>query len=285
MNWNWKEYNKEKTLFKSYYCVGCRQRKPCQLLTGWDSGWKSYCCACYSEREQEKAQEYLDYQLTYQKKVKEKKEHDKQLKLLRTYAGCPNCQSKEVDAYELYDKNKLVCQPCLMKKTGGASGPISFSEQEKWYKKYWGIDLGEWLENYDCLPVNADCARKWQENKEHLSICECLELETKNLVEMFTNSLKKIEKKLEKCSCVQSEKTRTPYYDSENYGYTYCEKCEATIKGAGKHGVIKNRNNPSFWGLECKEKVLCGNCLEKRKGEMKSLRRAKFNEYKKLGRL
>jgi hypothetical protein len=35
-------------------------------------------------------------------------------------------------------------------------------------------------------------------------------------------------------------------YDYQNYGYTYCEKCEVKIKGAGKMGVIKNRNDPRF---------------------------------------
>jgi hypothetical protein len=73
-----------------------------------------------------------------------------------------------------------------------------------------------------------------------------LEKETKNLVDLFTGSLKECQEKLKECQCEVSNKLRTPYYDSANYGYTYCEKCETTIKGAGKHGVIKNRNNPNF---------------------------------------
>jgi len=28
-------------------------------------------------------------------------------------------------------ENKLVCQPCLMKKEGGSSSPISFAEQSQ----------------------------------------------------------------------------------------------------------------------------------------------------------
>jgi len=28
-------------------------------------------------------------------------------------------------------------QPCLMEKEGSSSSPISFLEQQKWYKKYW----------------------------------------------------------------------------------------------------------------------------------------------------
>lgn len=65
-------------------------------------------------------------------------------------------------------------------------------------------------------------------------------------MEDYTNSLKEYQEKLKGCKCVKSAKTRVPYYDFANYGYTYCEKCEAKVEGAGKHGVIKNRNNPSF---------------------------------------
>jgi late competence protein required for DNA uptake (superfamily II DNA/RNA helicase) len=93
------------------------------------------CCACYFQREQEEAQEYSDYQLVYQQEVKKQQQSYKQLKKLRDYSGCSKCGSSEVDACFLYDKNKLVCQPCLMRKKGRSSSPISFSEQSKWYKK------------------------------------------------------------------------------------------------------------------------------------------------------
>jgi hypothetical protein len=35
--------------------------------------------------------------------------------------------------------------------------------------------------------------------------------------------------------------------------------------------------------LEVKEKVLCGQCLAERKGEMPTIRRMKFNQYWKIG--
>jgi len=92
--------------------------------------------------EQEKAQEYSDYRQVYQRKVKESKEYIQQLQLLKNYSGC-NCGSKEVDAYHLYQASKLICQPCLMSKERGASGSISFLEQQKWYRRYWKIDLTE----------------------------------------------------------------------------------------------------------------------------------------------
>jgi hypothetical protein len=57
--------------------------------------------------------------------------------------GCRDCGSKEVDAYCLYSESRLVCQPCLVKKEGGSSSPISFLGEQKRYKKSWGIDLKE----------------------------------------------------------------------------------------------------------------------------------------------
>jgi hypothetical protein len=62
-----------------------------------------------------------------------------------------------------------------------------------------------------------------------------------------------------------------------------CGNCSVELKGAGRHGKAKNRNNPLFWGLEVAEKVLCGNCLEQRKGAMPALRRKEFNRYWKEG--
>jgi len=63
-----------------------------------------------------------------------------------------------VDACELHENNRLVCQPCLMRKEGSASGAISFLEQSKWYKMFWKIDLAECLKNLFQLPVNKNCA-------------------------------------------------------------------------------------------------------------------------------
>ena len=70
---------------------------------------------------------------------------------------------------------------CLIKKEGGASGSVSFLEQQKWYKRYWKINLNEWLENFSQLPVNADCARKWQKDSQYLDNCQCLEAEAQEI--------------------------------------------------------------------------------------------------------
>ena len=252
-----KQDRKQKHQFKSYYCSGCRQQKPCQLLTGWDIEWKSYCCSCYYQSEQVKAQEYSSYQQIYQRNLREREAYTQQYQLLKNYQGCKKCSSKEVDTYHLYQTNQLVCQPCLMKKEGGSSSPISFLEQEKWYRKFGKIEIAEWLENYQCLPVNADCARKWLEDKQHLpNTCDCLEKEAKEIHELFASSLQEMEEELRKCACVRSEKVRVSSDD-----YAWCERCEVGISAASKKRVIKNRNDPRFWGLEVKERVLCGFCL------------------------
>lgn len=270
---------KQKHLFKSYYCAGCKQRKPCQLLTGWDSEWKSYCCVCYYQTEQQKAQEYRDYQQVYQSKLRERQEYIQQLQLLKNYLGCQQCGSQEVDTYELYENSKLVCQPCLLKKEGGSSSPISFLEQGKWYRKFWKVEIVEWLEKYDCLPVNKNCADEWRADKQHLKNCDCLEKEARESYLLFTNSLKKNKEKLAKeCQCQVNPKVRVGGDD-----ITWCESCQEIIPVASKKRVIKNRNDPKFWGLEAKEKVLCRDCLANLVEKMPLRKKYLFNEYQKRG--
>lgn len=255
MEWNWKENNREKHQFKTTYCLGCKQVKTCGKLN------TEYCCRCYYEIEQERKDSYKQYQL------------------LKNYRGCPQCGSKEVDAYSLYNENKLVCQPCRMVKEGGASGAISFSGWSKWYKMRWKIELKEWLDNYHCLPVNYKCADKWLKDKEHLKNCQCLEQEAQELYELFTNSLKEKGGKLKECQCETSEKVRVSSDD-----FAWCEKCEKSIPAASKKRVIKNRNDPRFWGVESEFKILCLECIRKEfYEEMEEWQRKKFREYLRRG--
>jgi hypothetical protein len=93
----------ENNLFKSYYCSQCKQTKPCYILS------QEYCCACYYQIEQERAEEHSSYQQVFQRKEQEQKERFQQLQLLKNYQGCPKCRSKEVDAYSLYENNQLIC--------------------------------------------------------------------------------------------------------------------------------------------------------------------------------
>lgn len=120
-----KQTNLQKHQFRSYYCLECKQQKSCQLLD------YELCCSCFYNQERIKAQQYTNYQQVYQQRQQEWQTGIKQLNLLQEYAGCKRCGSKEVDAYKLYEKNKLVCQPCLVKKKGRSSSPISFAEQSR----------------------------------------------------------------------------------------------------------------------------------------------------------
>lgn len=267
-----KEFNQQKHLFSSHYCCKCKQQKPCGVLS-----WER-CCFCFYQQERAKAREYSNYQQVYQQKVKERKNCVQQLQLLKNYQGCWSCRSPEIDAYELYENNKLVCQPCLVKKENGSSSPISFAKKSQWYQKHWKINLTEWLTKFQCLPVNADCAKKWFKDKKHLNNCACLKQESRQLHELFASSLKQTEKKLKNCACEKSEKVRV---DSDYY--TYCEKCEKSVLVASKKRVIKNRNDPKFWGLEIKEKVLCGECLTKFQDKMPVSKKYTFNKYQKRG--
>jgi len=132
-----KEVNQQKHLFKSYYCAGCNQRKSCGKLN------LEICCPCIYQKEQEKTQVNNSYEEVLVSKQIDREKRFRQLQLLRSYRGCPQCGSLAVDAYFLYENNRLVCQPCLIRKEGHSSSPISFFERSKWYKKYWRISLSE----------------------------------------------------------------------------------------------------------------------------------------------
>ena len=64
-----------------------------------------------------------------------------------------------------------------------------------------------------------------------------------------------------------------------------CGNCSKEIKGSLRNGKAKNRNNPTFWGLETKEKILCLACITrhyyKRIGSWR--KRGKLKEYLKRG--
>lgn len=278
-----KERNRQKHLFRTIYCWECKQKKTCGTLTGWDKDWERYCCWCYYQSEQAKAEEYSSYEEVLVSKQIDRERRFRQLQLLQSYRGCQECRSKEVDAYSWCEKNRLICWACLVKKEGGASSPISFVGESKWYRKYWGINLSEWLENLLQLPVNKTCADKWLKDKEHLEKCDCLEVEARESYLLFSNSLRELREKLKDCQCEESEKVRVDYLDSEGSGWIYCEKCEAKIESVGHHGVIKNRNDPQFWGLEVKKRVLCGFCLGNLIEMMPRRKKYLFWEYGKRG--
>ena len=69
-----------------------------------------------------------------------------------------------------------------------------------------------------------------------------------------------------------------------NSDYTAnCQGCEREISVASKKRVIKNRNDPRFWGLEVEEKVLCLVCLGKLVAKMPVSKKYTFGKYLKRG--
>lgn len=104
------------------------------------------------------------------------------------------------------------------------------------------------------------------------------------LIEAAQQLLNDYRTRVIKCQCLESEKPRVKYLNSDGSGWNSCEKCEKVIEGAGHHGVVKNRNNPQFWGIETEFKILCLKCLEKKfYGKLSGEKRKTFNRYLKRG--
>ena len=69
--------------------------------------------------------------------------------------------------------------------------------------------------------------------------------------------------------------------NQENYR-SNCYLCSKGLSGAGKHGIVKNRNNPSFWGINTEFKILCLKCLGKRfYSKLEPSKRKTWNKYMK----
>ena len=75
----------------------------------------------------------------------------------------------------------------------------------------------------------------------------------------------------------EKPKPNRPYY------LTNCYLCFKELKGAGKHGVVKNRNNPGFWGIGSSYKILCLECVGRKfYDRLKSSKKKTWRKY--LGR-
>lgn len=67
------------------------------------------------------------------------------------------------------------------------------------------------------------------------------------------------------------------------YDRANCYLCGKELKGAGKTGKVKNRNNVEFWGIASNYKILCLRCIgEKFYERMKSGKKKTWRKY--LGR-
>lgn len=63
---------------------------------------------------------------------------------------------------------------------------------------------------------------------------------------------------------VEPESLVEPVKPNKPYDLATCYLCSKELKGAGKHGVVKNRNNPDFWGISTEFKILCLKCIGKK---------------------
>ena len=77
--------------------------------------------------------------------------------------------------------------------------------------------------------------------------------------------------------------TEEPPKPNKPYDWASCYLCFKELKGAGKHGVVKNRNNPGFWGISSSYKILCLGCIGKEfYGRLSSSKKKTWRKY--LGR-
>jgi hypothetical protein len=75
-----------------------------------------------------------------------------------------------------------------------------------------------------------------------------------------------------------------PVQPNKPYDWANCYLCSKELAGASKKGVIKNRNNPSFWGLNTEYKILCLGCVGARYlGELSKSKRRTFQKYLRRG--
>jgi len=59
----------------------------------------------------------------------------------------------------------------------------------------------------------------------------------------------------------RTKRSEEPVKPNKPYYLCSCYLCNKELAGAGKHGVVKNRNNPSFWGVSSSYKILCLECV------------------------
>ena len=114
---------------------------------------------------------------------------------------------------------------------------------------------------------------KWYCNKhekEHVLCPKLCLLVSRNIIE---------------CELVRkrSKRSEKPVKPNRAYDLASCYLCGKELKSASKKGIIKNRNNPNFWGVSSSYKILCLECMGKKfYGRMKSGKKKTWRKY--LGR-
>jgi hypothetical protein len=82
----------------------------------------------------------------------------------------------------------------------------------------------------------------------------------------------------------RTKKTEEKPKPNKPYDLTNCYLCFKELKSASKKGVVKNRNDPNFWGVSSSYKILCLKCIGKEfYNRLVDWQRKKFREYKRRG--
>ena len=82
----------------------------------------------------------------------------------------------------------------------------------------------------------------------------------------------------------RTKRTEEPVKPNKPYDWASCYLCSKELRGASKKGVIKNRNNPNFWGVSSSYKILCLGCIGKEfYNRLVDWQRKKFREYRRRG--
>jgi len=80
------------------------------------------------------------------------------------------------------------------------------------------------------------------------------------------------------------KKGEEPPKPNRPYDMANCYLCFKELKGASKKGVIKNRNNPRFWGVSSSYKILCLECIGRKfYNRLVDWQRKKWREYRRRG--
>lgn len=82
----------------------------------------------------------------------------------------------------------------------------------------------------------------------------------------------------------RSKPTEGPVKPNRPYDWANCYLCGKELSGASKKSVIKNRNNPGFWGISSSYKILCLGCLGKKYySRLDSGKKHTFRKYVRRG--
>ena len=82
----------------------------------------------------------------------------------------------------------------------------------------------------------------------------------------------------------RTKPTEGPVKPNKPYDWANCYLCGKELSGASKKSVIKNRNDPGFWGITSAYKILCLECLGRKfYNRLVGWQRKKFREYVRRG--